>query len=161
MSLTLLGDANLSSVRWAKSSQGNRRGTCGWITSFYFLFYTCTSSSLFLPTTFIFIASQENSKVKGPVVKPGYNAPLARERLRVQMIFWEKARKGPKGLKVPAGPYDLLGKGQSKTIITNITFINPLMGVVPEQTFNQGLDRLAEIHFDEAVYGGDPTLLGG
>src|SRR3989338_10424767 len=26
---------NLSSVRWAKSSQGSRSGTCGWITSFF------------------------------------------------------------------------------------------------------------------------------
>src|SRR3989344_4256714 len=38
MSLALLGNANLSSVRWVKSSQGSRRGTCGWITSFFFLY---------------------------------------------------------------------------------------------------------------------------
>ena len=31
-------ESNLSSARRVKSSQGSRRGTCGWITSF-FLFY--------------------------------------------------------------------------------------------------------------------------
>ena len=36
--LIFLGRLNLSSVRRVKSSQGSRRGTCGWITSFHFSF---------------------------------------------------------------------------------------------------------------------------
>ena len=35
MSIGHLPNPNLSSVRWVKSSQGSRRGTCGWITSFF------------------------------------------------------------------------------------------------------------------------------
>ena len=39
MSRGLLVTSNLSSVRRVKSSQGIRRGTCGWITSFFYFFY--------------------------------------------------------------------------------------------------------------------------
>ena len=35
VSLDPLVKSNLRSVRWVKSSQGIRRGTCGWITSFF------------------------------------------------------------------------------------------------------------------------------
>ena len=38
MRLSFLIKSNLSSVRRVKSSQGSRRGTCGWITSFYFFY---------------------------------------------------------------------------------------------------------------------------
>ena len=50
--------ANLRSVRWAKSSQGIRRGTCGWITSYFFLFLTekKTTTEMFIPT-FLFLFS--------------------------------------------------------------------------------------------------------
>ena len=46
MSRALLGDANLSSVRWAKSSQGSRRGTCGWITSFFIFYFDTIEANL-------------------------------------------------------------------------------------------------------------------
>ena len=40
---------NLSSVRRVKSSQGSRRGTCGWITSFSFLFISFSYGLLAQP----------------------------------------------------------------------------------------------------------------
>ena len=41
-----LNSSNQSSVRWVKSSQGTRRGTCGWITSY--IFYFCSTNCIFV-----------------------------------------------------------------------------------------------------------------
>ena len=87
MSRALLGKANLSSVRWAKSSQGSRRGTCGWITSFfYFIKRRFIVAVVWLefkhlrkevalclfPAVYYF----KIMRSAGPVVKPGITRPL-------------------------------------------------------------------------------------
>ncbi len=84
MSLSFLAAANLGSVRWAKSSQGNRRGTCGWITSFFIFYFSNFHSLFFSALLSLLLQSVVVSHLFGPVVKPGYNASLARRRLRVQ-----------------------------------------------------------------------------
>jgi hypothetical protein len=61
--LAFLSKLNLSSVRRDKSSQGSRRGTCGWITSF-FIFYNLHFT--FLQFLFLY----------GPVAQPGRAPPL-------------------------------------------------------------------------------------
>ena len=106
MSLSLLAVANLGSVRWAKSSQGNRRGTCGWITSFFILFLKRMATlTLFFSIVVIAVADTCNGihNQIGPVVKPGITAPLhsfckskktgAGQASGSKRFFWHKLPK--------------------------------------------------------------------
>ena len=59
VSFVFLDNANLNSVRWVKSSQGNRRGTCGWITSFYFSFLKNNVDTCY--HKYLYVCSRKNN----------------------------------------------------------------------------------------------------
>ncbi len=122
--------SNLGFARRVKSSQGSRRGTCGWITSFF-------SFSFRKNKTFW---SQITSLSYGPVAQQK-SASLARRRPRVQNDWLQRATRR----EIPDGSIFVHENGLRKirTIVSRFS-VGPF--IVLQQKSTSQIHQLHHIH---------------